>query len=120
MKLITTIVLIIASFQLYSQDTISTKQVNQYIGKAVVLKGKIVNIKDYTTQKGNKMIFLDIDEKYPNNLISIAIYEEVVAQIQPEIHTFLNRNILITGTITMYRQIPSIELRKSDFIKLTD
>jgi DNA/RNA endonuclease YhcR with UshA esterase domain len=118
--LLVSLIVIAGSFQLYAQDTITTQQVHQYLQKEVVLKGKIVHIKDYTTQKGDNMVFLDMDEKYPNNRISVAIYEEIVNQIRPEIHTFLGKNVLIRGIITQYRQVPSIELRKPDYIKLVE
>jgi hypothetical protein len=77
MKLLTTFLILLIASNSIAQDTITTKQVNQYINKEVVLKGKIVHIKDYKTDKGDKMVFIDIDEKYPDNLISISIYEEV-------------------------------------------
>jgi DNA polymerase III alpha subunit len=115
--LMVSLIVIVGSFQLYAQDTITTQQVRQYLQKEVVLKGKIVHVKDYTTQKGDKMVFLDMDEKYPNNRISVAIYEEIVNQIRPDIHTFLGKNVLIRGVITQYRQVPSMELRKPDYIK---
>jgi hypothetical protein len=118
MKLLTILLMLIAAINSYGQDTITTKQVNQYINKEVVLKGKIVHIKDYQTDKGDKMVFIDIDEKYPNNLISIAIYEEVVTQIKPSIYEYMNKQVYIKGKITKYRIIPSIELKKPEYIKL--
>ena len=78
MKLLTIFFKLLIISNANAQDTITSKQVNQYLNKQVVLKGKIVHIKDYQTDKGDKMVFIDIDEKYPDNLISIAIYEEVV------------------------------------------
>jgi DNA polymerase III alpha subunit len=118
MKLLTILLTLIVAVNSSAQDTITSKQVNQYINKEVVLKGKIVHIKDYQTDKGDKMVFIDIDEKYPNNLISIAIYEEVVTQIKTTIYEFLNKQVYIKGKITKYRIIPSIELKKPEFIKL--
>jgi DNA polymerase III alpha subunit len=117
MKILTILFTLISVIKSFSQDTITTKQVNQYLNKEIVLKGKIVNIKDYQTDKGDKMVFIDIDDKYPNNLISIAIYEGVLSQIKPSIYELLNKQVLIKGTITKYKKVPSIELKKSEFLK---
>jgi DNA polymerase III alpha subunit len=117
MKLLIILFTLLIASNANAQDTITSKQVNQYLNKEVVLKGKIVHIKDYQTDKGDKMVFIDIDEKYPDNLISIAIYEEVVTQIKPSIYDYLNKQVYIKGKITKYRIIPSIELKKPEFLK---
>jgi hypothetical protein len=46
-------------------DTITTAQAKNYIGKEVVLKGKLMGIKPYTDRNGQDILFLDIDDRYP-------------------------------------------------------
>jgi chitinase len=118
MKLLTIFLILITIVNVHAQDTITTKQVNQYLNKEVVLKGRIVHIKDHQTDQGDKMVFIDLDEKYPNNLISVAIYEGVLAQIKLSIYDLLNKQVFNKGTITKYRKVPSIELKKPEFLKL--
>lgn len=110
--------ILLATVRTFAQDTISTKQVNQYMDKDVILKGRIINIKDYQTSKGDKMVFIDIDEKYPSNPISIKIFEEVLLQLKPSIYSFLNKQVYIKGKITTYRNNPSLELKNPKFIML--
>ena len=66
------------SIKAFTQDTITTKQVNQYLNKEVVLRGTLVHIKEHQTEQEDKMVFIDLDDKHLHNLISITIYENVL------------------------------------------
>ncbi|MCU0467463.1 MAG: hypothetical protein MUF58_02595 [Arcicella sp.] len=111
---------LLTSIKAFAQDidTITTKQVNQYLNKEVVLKGTIVHIKAHQTEQGDNMVFIDLDDKYPHNLISITIYENVLNQLKPAIYGFLNKTVAIKGIIKSYRKAPSLKLKKPEHLSV--
>lgn len=99
-------------------DTITTERVKEYIGKEVILKGKIVSFKNYTSKDGKQMLFLDIDQSYPNNLIGVTIFEDILSKIKYTQAELYNKQVYIQGKIDIYRDKPNLVLRKVENIQI--
>lgn len=90
-------------------DTITTAQAKDYIGKAVVLKGKLMGIKPYTDRNGKEILFLDIDERYPNTAVSVTVFSDAMPNIKLT-EADINKTIYISGELTLYRDKPNIAI----------
>jgi hypothetical protein len=106
------ILLLITVFSLqlsaYAQaDTITTAQAKDYIGKEVVLKGKLLGIKPYTDRNGQDILFLDIDDRYPNTAVSVTVFSDAMPDIKLT-EADINNTIYISGELTLYRDKPNI------------
>jgi hypothetical protein len=103
--------LIVASFTATQAqaDTITTAQAKDYIGKEVVLKGKLLGIKPYTDRNGQDILFLDIDDRYPNTAVSVTVFSDAMPDIKLT-EADINKTIYISGELTLYRDKPSITI----------
>jgi hypothetical protein len=90
-------------------DTITTAQAKDYIGKEVVLKGKLLGIKPYTDRNGQDILFLDIDDRYPNTAVSVTVFSDAMPNIKLTAAD-INKTIYISGELTLYRDKPSITI----------
>jgi hypothetical protein len=96
-------------------DTITTAQAKDYIGKAVVLKGKLLGIKPYTDRNGQDILFLDIDDRYPNTAVSVTVFSDAMPDIKLT-EADINKTIYIFGEMTLYRDKPSLEVNRAEQI----
>lgn len=94
--------------QTKAQDTITTALAKDFIGKEVVLKGKIVGTKIYTNKEGQKMLFLDIDDRFPNAQINVVMFDEILQQFKTTESELLNKGVKIKGVINLYRNKPQL------------
>lgn len=83
-------------------DTVSTVQIDKYIGKEVVLKGTLAGYKPHIDKNGKDMMFLDIDERYPNNKISITIFNSAFTQVDISGED-IGRQITVFGLVKEYK-----------------
>lgn len=118
MKLFLTSILILFFASANAQaDTITTAQAKDYIGKKVVLKGKLVGFKIYTAKDGKDMIFLDIDAKYPNTLVGVTVFNEALATLKLN-KIDINKQVYVYGIIELYREKPTIGIRAAENLKI--
>jgi DNA polymerase III alpha subunit len=90
-------------------DTITTAQAKDYMGKEVVLKGKLLGIKPYIDKNGQDILFLDIDDRYPNTAVSVTVFSDAMPNIKLTAAD-INKTIYISGELTLYRDKPSITI----------
>jgi hypothetical protein len=90
-------------------DTITTAQAKDYIGKEVILKGKLLGIKPYTDRNAKDILFLDIDDRYPNTAVSVTVFSDAMPNIKLT-EADINKTIYISGELTLYRDKPSITI----------
>lgn len=98
-------------------DTITTAQAKDYIGKEVVLKGKLLGIKPYTDKNGQDILFLDIDDRYPNTAVSVTVFSDALPDIKLT-EADINKTIYISGELTLYRDKPSIGITKAEQVRV--
>jgi hypothetical protein len=91
------------------KDTITTLQAKNYIDKEVVLKGKLMNIKEYTDRKGDLILFLDIDEKFPNTLVGVTVFSNAREELKLS-QSDIGKTFYFSGVIEMYRDKPTLQI----------
>lgn len=99
-------------------DTITTTQVNSYVGKDVFLKGKVVSSKNHTAKNGDIMLFIDLDKPYPNNAIGITFYSEVLSKLSTPPSQLYNKYVLVRGKINLYRDKPNMVVKNEEDLKI--
>lgn len=99
-------------------DAINTVQAKGYIGQKKTVCGTIVSTRIW---KDNKAVFINLDQKFPNHIFSATIWGNNIPNFSYEpASTLINRNVCITGTISEYKGIPSIELKNEKSLIFLD
>lgn len=114
MKTLIFSILIILAYNIsYSQTEISSNKAKYYVGEYVTVTGKVKEIKESCA--GN--IFLNIENKYPDNPLTIVIYASDCDDIQSDLSTnwlnLLDETITVSGIIENYQDKPEIILEKA-------
>lgn len=103
----------------FSQDTISTSQAKDFIGKEVVLKGKIASFK--MAGEGKTTNYINVDKAYPNNVFTIVIPNRTLETLGFKIEESKDKTIIVKGKVEVYEkdpnQIPQIYNPKFIFVK---
>jgi hypothetical protein len=94
------------------KDTITTQQAKNFIDKEIVLKGKLMNIKEYTDRKGDLILFLDIDEKFPNTLVGVTVFSNAREELKLS-QSDIGKTFYFSGVIEMYRDKPTLQINMS-------
>jgi exonuclease VII large subunit len=82
----------------------TTNQIKNHIGENIEVCGKVEGV--YHHRNGH--IFLNIDGKYPNQKMSVIIWENYVNNFKNM--NFLNKKICVKGIVKEYKNIPEIYL----------
>jgi hypothetical protein len=120
MKNLVFVFLIIFSINCFSQDTITTAKVKEYMDKEVCVLGKVVSFK--LAAEGKFTNYINIDQPYPESIFTVVITNNYLEKLSLKIEDLKDKNIYIKGKITTYKndpkQIPqifnptSIEIKK--------
>ena len=110
MKNIIICTLLIYSFLGYSQDTITSSQAKDFIGKEVFLKGKIASIK--MAGEGKSTNYINVDAAYPNAVFTVVIPNRALDALNFKLEESIGKQIVVKGKIQVYdkdpKQIPQI------------
>lgn len=92
----------------FSQDSIPPAAAAKYIGKEVIVCGKIYGGK-FLDKARNSPTFLNMGAVYPDQPLTVVIWGEVRKQFtyKPEEH-LNNKLICVRGTIETYKEKPQI------------
>ena len=102
------ILLCLSSYVYAQKPTITTAEAKSYIGKEVILVGKVVGTKIHIDRNGKQIMFINLDEKYPNNPVEVVIFSEVFEKIKIVEEEVLNKQIKIEGTLNTYKEKPQM------------
>ena len=110
MKNLITAVLLLISLNCFSQDTITTAKVKDYIDKMVCVKGQVASFK--LASDGKNINYINIDKAFPDNVFSVVITNSYLEKLNIKIEDLKGKTIFVNGTITTYKndpkQIPQI------------
>ena len=110
MKNITTVFFLVFSIHCFSQDTITTAKVQEYMDKEVCVIGKVVSFK--LAAEGKNTNYINIDKPYPESVFTVVISNYHLEKLKIKIEDLKDKNIYIKGKITTYKndpkQIPQI------------
>ncbi|WP_395054444.1 hypothetical protein [Flavobacterium sp.] len=92
------------STSIFAQEVITSQQAKDYIGKEVVLKGKIASIK--LASEGKSTNYINIDKAYPNNVFTVVVSNKYLEENKLDIANSVGKEITVKGTITVYDKDP--------------
>lgn len=101
------------------RNTFNTLQAQYYMGKNETIKvcGTVVSTK--LSSKGN--IFLNLDKKFPNQIFSVTIFKDQVANFSYSPDTFLaGKSICVTGKVTNFNGTPTMNISNESDIEITE
>ena len=110
MKNLVFVFLITFSINCFSQDTITTAKVKEYMDKEVCVLGKVVSFK--LASEGKFTNYINIDKPYPESVFTVVITKSHLEKLNIKIEDLKDKDIYIKGKITIYKndpkQIPQI------------
>lgn len=86
---------------------ISPLEAGDYNGKTVTVKGFVADI-----YQSEKVAYLNFVQKYPNNPFTAVIFASKFTDF-PDIIKYKNKNVEVTGRVSMYREKPQIILNST-------
>jgi hypothetical protein len=120
MKYLFFTLIFLVSKALFAQiDTVSASSSKNYIGKEVVLKGILKGVKPFSDRNGKDILFLDIDESYPNTEIGVTVFPDAVSEVKITKED-VGRIVLITGIIQDYKGKPSLPISEGKQFRFKD
>ncbi|MCP9763520.1 hypothetical protein [Lacihabitans soyangensis] len=110
-------ILLLFSLNSFAQsDTITAATAKNYIGKEVVLKGILKGVKPYSDRNGKDILFLDIDESFPNTEIGVTVFPDAVPEVKITKED-IGRTVFITGIVQDYKGKPSLPISEGKQFK---
>lgn len=110
MKKLSLLIVLICSFLGFSQDTITSRQAKDFIGKEIILKGKIASIK--MAGEGKSTNYINVDGAYPNAVFTVVITNRALESLSFKIEESVGKQIIVKGKVQLYdkdpKQIPQI------------
>jgi uncharacterized protein (DUF58 family) len=102
--------LLVFSVNCFSQDTITSAKVKEYMDKEVCVVGKVVSFK--LAPEGKSTNYINIDKPYPESIFTVVISNSYLEKLNIKIEDLKDKTIYIKGKITTYKndpkQIPQI------------
>ncbi len=98
---------------LYAQATIKLDDVKQHIGDSVTVCGIVKDMR-YFENSRNKPTFLNIGARYPNQPLTVVIWENVRQLFTGKVEDLYGKYICITGRIILYKEKPEIIIERPD------
>ncbi len=110
MKNLAFVFLMTFSINCFSQDTITTAKVKEYMDKEVCVTGKVVSFK--LASEGKSTNYINIDKPYPESIFTVVISNFYLEKLNIKIEDLKEKDIYVKGKITTYKndpkQIPQI------------
>ena len=103
--------------RLLPKKSINTNDLRQLIddGERHTVCGKVVSTKKH--KKGH--VFINLDKKFPNQILSVSIFESNIKNFEYEPEIYLkDKEVCITAKIGDYKDVPNMVLNHSKQIKL--
>ncbi len=94
----------------FAQETITSTQVKDYLGKEVYLTGKVVDSKQLMSKADKPVLFLNLDKAYPQNDVVVVIFDSVLAKLKFTEADLQGKTIKVKGTVSIYKEKHQIKL----------
>ena len=114
-QLLFTIGLFLNIATINAQTKIKLEEVSQHIGDSVIVCGKVSDVRYFENSK-DKPTFLNIGAKYPNQQLTLVIWETVRTLFDGKLEDLKEKEICITGRIILYKEKPEIVIENSEQI----
>ncbi|WP_395044781.1 hypothetical protein [Flavobacterium sp.] len=104
MKNLFNFVLLFFTTSIFAQETITSEQAKDNIGKVVIIKGKIASLK--LASEGKNINFINIDKAYPNKVFTVVLTNKYLEEHKLDIANSVGKEIIVKGKITIYDKDP--------------
>jgi DNA/RNA endonuclease YhcR with UshA esterase domain len=103
------------SLAVFSQ-TIAVEDVKNHVGETITILGKIADGR-YLGSVAKKPTLLNVNKPYPNQPLTVIIYGDNrnAFGYKPE-EALMNKNVFVTGKVSLYNGKPQIEVERPDQI----
>lgn len=88
----------------FSQDTIAASQAKNYIGKEVILKGRISSFR--LASEGKSTNLINIDRAYPDQIFTVVVSNQYLFDNKIDLNNAKGRFVVIKGTVSVYEKDP--------------
>jgi hypothetical protein len=114
-KISATLLFIFIAATVTAQTTIKPEDVNKHIGDSVTVCGKVYGMRFFENSK-NKPTLLNIGAKHPDQLLTVVIWENVRALFITTPEDLQDKEICITGRISLYKEKAQIVIDRPEQI----
>ena len=104
MKNLILFLLLAISSNCFSQDTITTAKVKEFMDKEVCVVGKVVSFK--LAAEGKTTNYINIDKPYPESIFTVVISNSYLEKLNLKIEDLKDKTIVVKGKITTYKNDP--------------
>jgi hypothetical protein len=104
MKKLILIVNLFFAINCFSQNTITSQQAQENIGKEVILVGKIASFK--LASEGRNTNYLNIDKAFPNNVFTVVLTNRFIEEHKIDTSNLMGKEITVQGVVTVYEKDP--------------
>jgi hypothetical protein len=102
----------------HAQDAyITAGEAKNHVGEKITVCGKVVGIHFVSSGKGQPT-FIHFDEQYPNQIFTVVIWGADRPKFGRPEETYLDKDVCVTGKITIYLRIPEIVATNPSQIRL--
>jgi hypothetical protein len=110
--------LLIMAPVVHAQDAyITAGEAKNHVGEKTTVCGKVVGIHFVSSGKGQPT-FIHFDEQYPNQIFTVVIWGADRPKFGRPEETYLDKDVCVTGKITIYLRIPEIVATNPNQIRL--
>lgn len=119
-RAIFSLMLLLTTTATYSQIPIKLEQAKDHIGDSVQVCGLVASA-SYISNSDEAPTFLNLGVAYPNQLLTVVIWQDVrdKMQVRPE-EFYLKKELCIKGRLEIYKGKPQIVLKTISQIQLKE
>lgn len=101
-----------------AQKPLTTQEAKIHVGEQATVCGKAASIRYDQSSRGSPT-FINLDKPYPNQVFTVVIWGEDRSKFGNPEMGYRDKRLCITGTISLYREVPEIKAREPGQIKVS-
>jgi DNA/RNA endonuclease YhcR with UshA esterase domain len=102
-----------------AQITITPAQATSHVGEVVTVCGTVASTR-YASSTRGKPTFLNLGKAYPNQIFTVMIWGEDREKFGEPEEKYRDKNICVTGLISIYRGVPEIVVKDPKDIRIIE
>lgn len=96
---------------------ITAAEAKDHVGEKATVCGRVVD-SHFANRSRGQPTFLNLDERYPNQIFTIVIWGSDKDKFGDPEATYRNKNVCVTGLIKSYRGVPEIAAEQPSQIEI--
>ena len=118
MKFLIVALLLVFSHAAIAQNEVPLADLKAHVGDTVITCGTVSSAY-YAIKAKNSPTFLNIGSKYPNQLLTVVIWEDARTKFnfKPE-ETLLGKQVCISGMLELFENKPQIKIINPEQIRI--